>query len=202
MTSFWRDLRHAFRFLFRLSPGFNHHSVLPFLGIAPTPHLPAHDSIRLRTIPVRILRSGGLSGLQTVVGFRPILQPVFPAYLLPCEQIRQAPGGFAEIAVWSDQAIQSGHAARSASKKVSASAGDFFSRPLALGEFWGDSWGPDKMTSRGCAGVGSKLSYAFWQRNFAGDPSVVGRRLTLMAIRFSDRRHADGLQWHFHWRHL
>jgi putative ABC transport system permease protein len=31
----------------------------------------------------------------------------------------------------------------------------------------------------GCSLSGANISYAFWQRNFAGDPSVIGRRLTL-----------------------
>src|SRR5207245_1921063 len=31
----------------------------------------------------------------------------------------------------------------------------------------------------GCGTSGANISYSFWQRNFAGDPSVVGRRLTL-----------------------
>src|SRR5207302_10565989 len=31
----------------------------------------------------------------------------------------------------------------------------------------------------GCGVSGANISYSFWQRNFAGDPSVVGKRLTL-----------------------
>src|SRR5207249_6009543 len=31
----------------------------------------------------------------------------------------------------------------------------------------------------GCGISGADISYAFWQRNFAGDPSVIGKRLTL-----------------------
>src|SRR6266550_2992266 len=31
----------------------------------------------------------------------------------------------------------------------------------------------------GCGVSGADISYAFWQRNFAGDPSVIGKRLTL-----------------------
>ena len=30
-----------------------------------------------------------------------------------------------------------------------------------------------------CPLGGANISYAFWQRNFAGDPSIVGKRLTL-----------------------
>jgi hypothetical protein len=32
---------------------------------------------------------------------------------------------------------------------------------------------------RGCGLPGAVISYAFWQREFAGDPSVIGRKLTL-----------------------
>ena len=36
----------------------------------------------------------------------------------------------------------------------------------------------------GCAASAANISYAFWQRNFGGDPSVVGKPLTLDGISF------------------
>src|SRR5256885_13916905 len=105
MTSFWRDLRHALRFL-RLTPGFPLVAVLTLaLGIgANTAIFRLIDSIRLRTIPVknpqelgtiriadRHWGSGQFSSQYS--------QLTFPMW----EQIRDRQQGFAQIAVWSGQ---------------------------------------------------------------------------------------------------
>src|SRR5205809_3565110 len=105
MTSFWRDLRHALRFL-RLSPGFTLVAVLTLaLGIGTnTAIFQLIDSIRLRTIPVknpeelgtiriadRHWGSGQFSSQYS--------QLTFPLW----EHIRDRQQGFAQIAVWSGQ---------------------------------------------------------------------------------------------------
>jgi len=179
MTSFWRDLRHAFRFL-RLSPGFTLVAVLTLaLGIgANTAIFQLIDSIRLRTIPVknpqelgtiriadRHWNSGQFSAQYSQLSFA------------MWEQIRKRQEGFAEIAVWSDQRfnLATGGEIRNASGiRVS---GDFF-HVLGLEPILGRLLGPED-DQPGCAMSGANISYAFWQRNFAGDPSVVGKRLTL-----------------------
>src|SRR5437660_10948854 len=105
MTSLWRDLRHALRFL-RLSPGFTFIAVLTLaLGIgANTAIFQLIDAIRLRTIPVknpeelatvriadRHWGSGQFSG--------PYSQLSFPMW----ERIRDRQQGFPQIAAWSAQ---------------------------------------------------------------------------------------------------
>ena len=48
----------------------------------------------------------------------------------------------------------------------------------AFSRFLGVLLGPED-DQPGCPVSGANISYAFWQRNFAGDPSVIGKRLSL-----------------------
>src|SRR6266403_304435 len=179
MTSFWRDLRHALRFL-RLSPGFTFVAVLTLaLGIgANTAIFQLIDSIRLRTIPVknpqelgtiriadRHWGSGQFSSQYS--------QLTFPMW----EQIGKRQEGFAEIAVWSDQRFNLATGSEVRNAKGIRVSGDFF-QVLGVEPTLGRLLGPED-DQPGCAASAANISYSFWQRNFAGDPSVVGKRLTL-----------------------
>ena len=179
MTSFWRDLRHAFRFL-RLSPGFTLVAVLTLaLGIgANTAIFQLIDSIRLRTIPVknpdelgtiriadRNWGSGQFSSQYS--------QLTFPMW----EQIRKRQEGFADIAVWSDQRFNLATGGEVRKAKGIRVSGDFF-HVLGVQPILGRLLGPED-DQPGCAASVANISYSFWQRNFAGDPSVIGKRLTL-----------------------
>ena len=179
MTSFWRDLRHAFRFL-RLSPGFTFVAVLTLaLGIgANTAIFQLIDSIRLRTIPVknpqelgtiriadRHWSSGQFSSQYSQLTFA------------MWEQIRKRQEGFAKIAVWSDQRFNLATGGEVRNAKGIRVSGDFF-HVLGVEPILGRLLGPEDDQS-GCSLSGANISYAFWQRDFAGDPSVIGKRLTL-----------------------
>jgi putative ABC transport system permease protein len=179
MTNLWRDLRHAFRLL-RLSPGFTIVAVLTLaLGIgANTAIFQLVDSIRLRTIPVknpeqlgtvriadRHWGSGNFSGQYS--------QLTFPLW----EQIRKRQEGFAEIAAWAEQSFNLATGGEVRFAKGIRVSGSFF-HVLGVRPALGRLLGPED-DEPGCAASGANISYAFWQRNFAGDPSAVGRRLTL-----------------------
>jgi putative ABC transport system permease protein len=179
MTNLWRDLRHAFRLL-RLSPGFTIVAVLTLaLGIgANTAIFQLVDSIRLRTIPVknpeqlgtvriadRHWGSGNFSGQYS--------QLTFPMW----EQIRKRQEGFAEIAAWAEQSFNLATGGEVRFAKGIRVSGGFF-HVLGVQPALGRLLGP-KDDEPGCPASGANISYAFWQRNFAGDPSVIGRRLTL-----------------------
>jgi putative ABC transport system permease protein len=179
MTNLLRDLRHAFRLL-RLSPGFTIVAVLTLaLGIgANTAIFQLIDSIRLRTIPVknpqelgtvrvadRHWGSGQFSGQYS--------QLTFPMW----EQIRKRQEGFSEIAVWTGQQFNlatGGEVRYAKGLRVSA---DFF-HVLRVEPILGRLLGPED-DQPDCGTSAANISYAFWQRNFAGDPSVIGKRLTL-----------------------
>jgi putative ABC transport system permease protein len=179
MTNLLRDLRHAFRLL-RLSPGFTIVAVLTLaLGIgANTAIFQLIDSIRLRTIPVknpqelgtvriadRHWGSGNFSGQYS--------QLTFPMW----EQIRKRQEGFSEIAAWAGDRFNlatGGEVRNAIGIRIS---GEFF-HVLGVQPILGRLLGPED-DEPGCPASGVNISYAFWQRNFAGDPSVVGKRLTL-----------------------
>jgi len=100
MTSFWRDLRHALRFL-RLSPGFTFVAVLTLaLGIgANTAIFQLIDSIRLRTIPVKNPQElGTIRIADRHWGSGQFSSQYSQLTFAMWEQIRKRQEGFAKIA--------------------------------------------------------------------------------------------------------
>jgi putative ABC transport system permease protein len=179
MTNLLRDLRHAFRLL-RLSPGFTIVAVLTLaLGIgANTAIFQLIDSIRLRTIPVkdpqelgtvriadRHWGSGNFSGQYS--------QLTFPMW----EQIKKRQEGFSSIAAWGEQSFNLANGGEVHFAKGIWISGDFF-RVLGMQPFLGRLLSAED-DQPGCPASGVDISYAFWQRNFGGDPSVIGKRVTL-----------------------
>src|SRR5437764_6637917 len=184
MSSFWKDLRYGFRAL-RLSPGFTLIATLTLaLGIgANTAIFQLIDSIRLRSIPVknpqelgtiriadRHWGSGQFSSQYSQLSF-----PIW-------EQIRKRQEGFAEIAAWSVQRFNLATGGEVRKAKGIRVSGDFF-HVLGVEPVLGRLIGPED-DQPACAASAANISYAFWQRNFGGDPSVVGRPLTLDGISF------------------
>ena len=179
MTSFWRDLRHAFRFL-RLSPGFTFVAVLTLaLGIgANTAIFQLIDSIRLRTIPVKNPQElGTIRIADRHWGSGQFSSQYSQLTFAMWEQIRKRQEGFAQIAVWSDQRFNLATGGEVRKAKGIRVSGDFF-HVLGVEPILGRLLSPED-DQPGCSLSGANISYAFWQRNFAGDPSVIGKRLTL-----------------------
>jgi len=179
MISLWKDLRYGLRAL-RLSPGFTLIAILTLaLGIgANTAIFQLIDAIRLRTIPVknpeelatvriadRHWGSGQFSG--------PYSQLSFPMW----QQIRDRQQGFAQIAAWSAQRFNLATGGEIRYANVLRVSGEFF-QVLGVEPFLGRLLGPAD-DQPGCALGAANISYAFWQRNFGGDPSIVGKRLSL-----------------------
>jgi len=179
MTNLLRDLRHAFRLL-RLSPGFTVVAVLTLaLGIgANTAIFQLIDSIRLRAIPVknpeqlgtiriadRHWGSGQFSGQYS--------QLTFPMW----EQIQKRQEGFSEMAVWTGQEFNLANGGEVHYAKGLRVSGEFF-HVLGVQPILGRLINPED-DQPGCGTSAADISYAFWQRNYAGDPSVIGKRLTL-----------------------
>ena len=179
VSSFWQELRYALRLL-RLSPSFTLVAVLTLaLGIgANTAIFQLIDSIRLRTIPVKDAQelatvriadrhwgSGQFSSQYS--------QLTFAIW----EQIRKRQEGFKEIAAWSDQRFNLATGGEVRYAKGIRVSGDFF-HVIGVEPVLGRLLGPAD-DQPGCATTPANLSYAFWQRNFGGDASVVGKRFTL-----------------------
>lgn len=179
MSSLWKDLRYGLRML-RLSPGFTLIAVWTLaLGIgANTAIFQLIDAVRLRTIPVnnpeelatvriadRHWGSGQFSG--------PYSQLSFPMW----EQIRDRQQGFSQIAAWSAQQFNLATGGEIRYAKTLRVSGEFF-QVLGVEPFLGRLLGPAD-DQPGCAIGGADISYAFWQRNYGGDPAIVGKRLSL-----------------------
>jgi putative ABC transport system permease protein len=179
MTNLLRDLRYAFRLL-RLSPGFTIVAVLTLaLGIGANAAIfQLIDSIRLRTIPVkdpqelgtvriadRHWGSGDFSGQYS--------QLTFPMW----EQIKKRQEGFSAIAAWGEQSFNLANGGEVHFAKGIWISGDFF-RVLGMQPFLGRLLSAED-DQPGCPASGLNISYAFWQRNFGGDPSAIGKRVTL-----------------------
>src|SRR5215470_6254099 len=179
MSSLWKDVRYSLRQL-RNSPAFTLIAILTLaLGIgANTAIFQLIDAIRLRTIPVRnpeelaTVRiadrhwgSGQFSG--------PYSQLSFPLW----EQIRDRQQGFAQIAVWSGDRFNLASGGEIRYANVLRVSGEFF-HVLGVEPFLGRLLGPAD-DQPGCGIGAANISYAFWQRNFGGDASIIGKRLSL-----------------------
>ena len=179
MASLWQDLRHAFRLL-RLSPGFTIISILTLaLGIgANTAIFQLIDSVRLRTIPVKNPQElGSIRIADRHWGSGQFSSQYSQLSFAMWEQIRKRQEGFAEIAVWSDQRFNLATGGEVRNAKGIRVSGDFF-HVLGVEPILGRLLSAED-DQPGCSASAADISYSFWQRNFAGDPSVVGKRLTL-----------------------
>jgi putative ABC transport system permease protein len=179
MASFWQDLRYNLRLL-RLSPGFSIVAILTLaLGIgANTAIFQLISAIRLRSIPVkdpqelgtvriadRRWGSGQFSSRYSQLSFS------------MWEEIRKRQEGFAEIAAFSDRRFNLSTGGEVRYARAIQVSGDFF-HVLGVNPLLGRLLGPSD-DQPGCGIGGADISYAFWQRNFGGDPSVIGKRLAL-----------------------
>ena len=179
MTNLWRDLRHAFRLL-RLSPGFTIVAVLTLaLGIgANTAIFQLVDSIRLRTIPVKDPQDLGTIRIANFHWGSGSFSSQYSQLTFPIwQQIQKRQEGFAQIAVWSDDRFNLATGGEVRFAKGMRVSGDFFS-VLGIRPILGRLLGPED-DQPGCALGGANISYAFWERNFGGDPAIIGKRLSL-----------------------
>ena len=179
LETLWQDLRYGARLL-RLNPGFAAVALLSLaLGIgANTAIFQLLNSVRLSSLPVRNPQelasvqiadrkwySGSYTGRYSNLSY-----PLW-------EQIREQQQAFSSIFAWGTETFnlaQGGEAQYAEGIWVS---GEFFNTlgvPALLGRVI--TPGDDQ---RGCGSPGAVISHAFWQRQFGGDTSVVGRRLTL-----------------------
>src|SRR3989442_1711905 len=180
LDSAWRDLRYGARLL-RLNPSFAIVAILSLaLGVgANTAIFQLLDAVRLRTLPVRNpeelveVRIGETSGGRTgsFVSRRPTLtNPLW-------EQIRDHQQAFSSTFAYSNVGfnLTTGGEARYA-QGIWAS-GEYFNT-LGVSGLVGRT-----LTSnddrRGCQTPPAVISYGFWQREYAGSPSVIGRSLRL-----------------------
>jgi predicted permease len=176
----WRDLKFGARLL-RLNPGFALVAILSLaLGIgANTAIFQLLDAVRIRTLPVRdpqqlveirIVktregRSGNFHGRNAAM-----THPLW-------EELRSRPLPFATRFAWGTTTFELASGGESQPAAGLWVSGDFFAG-LGVGPLLGRviATADDQ---RGCGAPGAVLSYAFWQRRYGGDASVIGRTIAL-----------------------
>ncbi|HEV2689423.1 MAG TPA: ABC transporter permease, partial [Bryobacteraceae bacterium] len=192
MERLWQDLRFAIRTLAK-SPGFLTVAVLSLgLGIgANTAIFGLINAAMLRALPVShperlvLLTDPGSSGVAVETrewGVRNILS--YPEF----EQLRAhnsvLSGMFAAQSEPSNLDVFTGRSGQEQSTKahVQLVSGEFFG-VLGLRPILGRGFTPEEDRVPGANPV-AVISHGFWQREFAGDPGVVGRNIRVGQSRF------------------
>jgi putative ABC transport system permease protein len=178
-ASVWQDVRYGLRQL-RRNPGFTAVAVLTLaLGIgANTAIFQLLDAVRLRTLPVKNPQQLVLVELKDRKGWRGSQESYYPALTNPLwERIRDQQKVFSGAFAWADGDFDLGPTGQTRPVHGLWVSGDFF-RALEVEPVMGRvfSAADDR---RGCGLLGAVISAAFWNREFGGDPGVLGRKLTL-----------------------
>ncbi len=185
-----QDLRHACRALAR-SPGFTLVAVITLaLGIGVnTTIFSAYNAVALKPLPVfdakrvvrleRWLKSGHLGDLQYDFSYPEYVycrdhQDVF-------SNLVAASGPFRVLASISGGDREGPNASKTLQGQIVS--GNYFSG-LGINATIGRTFGPDEDGAPGANPV-IVLSYAFWQRDFQGDPRIVGRVLRVNGTAFT-----------------
>src|SRR5882724_11812186 len=174
-----KDLRYGVRLLGR-SPLFTIVATLSLaLGIgANTAIFQLIDAVRLRTIPVKepsqlftvqLADRTGIRGSQSSV-YSTLTNTVW-------EKLRDTQDIFSGALAWGNNNFNLTPGGEVRLAQGLFVSGDFF-RVLGVQPLMGRVFtaADDR---RGCGLPGAVVSYAFWQRELGGDPSAVGRKLTL-----------------------
>ncbi len=185
LDQLWQDVRYGLRTL-RASPGFATVAVLTLaLGIgANTAIFSLLNAVTLRALPVE--EPGELAEIRMVVrkprtgqfnGRRPELTN--PQW----ELIRQRQQGFSAVMAWHTASFNL--AERGEDRIIDNSlfvSGDFF-RVLGVRPWAGRLFAAAD-DQRGCSSPGVVLSYPFWQREFGGERSAIGKTMAINSYRF------------------
>jgi putative ABC transport system permease protein len=179
MTSLLQDIRYALRML-RNNPGFTAVAVLTLaLGIgANTAIFQLLDSIRLTALPlknpeqlaqVRIIQPHGRTGNFT----SPHPDLTYPQW----EQIRTHQQGFSGMFAWSESHFNIAPSGETHNVNGLYVSGDFF-RVLGVQPIVGRLLTMED-DQHGCGSPGVVLSEAFWKREYGGEASAIGRKMTI-----------------------
>lgn len=174
-----QDVRFGFRMLHK-SPGFAAVAVLTLcLGIgANTAIFQLLDAVRLRTLPVKDPQQLAVIQLPDMSSVRGSQLSAYPALTNPIwEALRDKEKSFSGMLAWSPADFNLAPAGESRLARGLWVSGDFFrvlGVPPALGRIFNQA-----DDQRGCPLRAAVISYSFWQHEFGGDRSVVGKHLSL-----------------------
>ena len=179
LDQFLRDFRYTFRSL-RKSPGFTVAVIATLaLGIgANTAIFQLLDAVRLRTLPVKDPDQLAMVQLADGTGLRGNQATRNPALTNPIwERFRETQNTFSGVLAWADNDFGLSRGAEQRLARGLFVSGDFF-RVLGVEPVMGRVFTAAD-DHRGCGLPGAVISYSFWQREFAGDASVIRKKLLL-----------------------
>jgi predicted permease len=169
MENFWKDLRYAFRMLLK-NPGFTLIAILALgLGIgANTAIFSVFNGLLWRPLPVKDPQQ-----LVVLVSKSRDLEFTIPLSYPDFQDYRQLHSVFSDLAAFVPNPVSFGVAGRPERVWTESVSGNYFS-VLGVEAIRGRTFAPDEGWVPGKDPL-VVLSYKFWQRRFAGDPSVIGQ---------------------------
>jgi predicted permease len=179
LETLWQDLRYGARSL-RLNIGFAAIAIASLtIGIgANTTIFQLLDAIRLRSLPVKNPQQLAMVHIANRHWRKGSFSGSYPQLTNPLwEQLRDHQQAFSGIAAWSDMEFNLARGGEARFARGLWVSGEFFN-VLGVAPVMGRVF-TSADDHRDCADPGTVISYAFWQREFGGDPSAVGRSLTL-----------------------
>jgi predicted permease len=180
----WQDLRYAMRLLIR-DKGFAAAAIISLaLGIgANTAIFQLLDAVRLRTLPVseperlvEVRFKPGTSRSGSFTGRRPML--TYPLF----DEIRRRQNVFSGVFAWNSSPLNTaagGEVHRIEGLWTSGEMWGVLGLKPAVGRFY-----TPEDDRPGCGSPGAVLSYAYWQREFGGAPSVLQQTVRLNGVKF------------------
>jgi len=178
------DLRFGIRMLLK-NPGFTAVAVLSLaLGIgANTAIFQLLNAVRLKTLPVKNAQELTQIRLTDNSGTRGSKPARYPAVTNPIwEQIRDRQQDFSGLVAWGSAAFNLAQGGEVRPANALWVSGEFFN-VLGVQPELGRTFTPTD-DRRGCSAPGVVISHSFWQREYGGDKTVVGRKLTLADHQF------------------
>ncbi|HXN64017.1 MAG TPA: ABC transporter permease [Candidatus Acidoferrales bacterium] len=179
LQTLWQDLRFGARLL-RLNAGFAIAAILSLaLGIgANTAIFQLLDAVTLRTLPVTHAEQLAEVYIDQPHGRTGNFSSRYSELTNPMwEQIRDHQEGFSTIAAWSPTRFNISPKGQVRPVAGIFASGAFFQvaevEPL-LGRFFSPA-----DDQPGCGTPGAVISYSFWQREYGGDPSALGRIISV-----------------------
>ena len=179
LRQFAQDIRYGLRTM-RRGPGFTAVAVITLaLGIGVnTAIFQLIDAVRLRALPVHEPQQLTELRIEDMKGARGNFASWHPSLSNPIwEQVRERQQAFSGVFAWGAADFNLGAGSEVRPARGLWVSGDFFN-VLGVRPELGRVFNADD-DRRGCGTAGAVLSHQFWQREFGGDPSVVGKSLSL-----------------------
>jgi predicted permease len=179
MPTLLADLRYGIRTL-RQNPGFTTIAILSLgLGIgANTAIFQLLNAVRLQALPVDEPQRLAMIQFADTRGQRGSHANPYPALTNPqWERLRDSQDAFSGMLAWWPNSFGMGLPSNRSPVRGLFVSGDFF-RVLGVPAIRGRVFTAAD-DHRGCGNRGAVISYAFWQRQFGGEPSAVGSQMRL-----------------------